>query len=238
MRALGGERRSQRPMREYDVEILQARLDPWRALLEDWHRRIVKYVDAFLDDRGKPTDAPYWYNERASLGVFAGAAHARRDALVLEEYRVTRSEGGAPAPTNGRADLWFQLGTAGHDWRFILEAKQLWPSTARSLASGLAREDSVLASACAQAANVEDDNRRTTRVGVIFAAPSIAEGEDIDTRLEQMRAAAAQTRPDLLAWSFPRAARELVSKLPRTEGRRYPGVFLVGRRATTPARTA
>ena len=229
--------RARRPLREHDVEILHPKLEAWKPLLRDWHRRIVSYVDAFLKPNGKPTDAPYWYNERASLGVLAGAAHKRRDALVLEEYRVTRSQGGARVPSNGRADLWFQLGNPPNHRRFIVEAKQLWPRTSSIVSAATARDESLLSTACDQAHDVDDDDRRTIRVGIVFAAPSIAEGDDMDDRLWEMREAAALARPDLLAWSLPRAARELVSKLPSTRGRRYPGVFLIGRRAPPPARS-
>jgi hypothetical protein len=98
------------------------------------------------------------------------------------------------------------------------------------MASALASERSLLARACEQASDVDDGLRGTVRVGLVFAAPSIW-GEDDDGLVERMRAAAAAARPDLLAWSFPTAARTLVSDLQRTKGRRYPGVFLVWRMA-------
>src|SRR6266436_4286385 len=74
----------------------------------------------------KKQDALWWYNERVSVGGFAGAVW-RSGGIVLEEYSTEKFDGGG-APTKtaktviGRGDMDFFLGGR----QFTMEAKQCW----------------------------------------------------------------------------------------------------------------
>jgi hypothetical protein len=64
-------------------------------------------------------DAPYWYNERPSLGTLAGAIW-KAGGFVLEEYRGTKRY--RKKKWEGRVDLYFSWKNKG----YVIEAKQIW----------------------------------------------------------------------------------------------------------------
>jgi hypothetical protein len=75
-------------------------------------------------------DVPWWYGERASLSVLAGAIW-RTGGIALEEYTVDKShrrDDGQKGLMQGRNDLYFRIGRSD----FVLEAKAVWP-TLRSI---------------------------------------------------------------------------------------------------------
>jgi hypothetical protein len=74
----------------------------------------------------KSQDALWWYNERVSIGGFAGAVW-KRGGIVLEEYSTEKfGNNGASTKTIkkaiGRGDMDFLLGNK----HFTIEAKQCW----------------------------------------------------------------------------------------------------------------
>lgn len=93
-----------------DVEIL----------LKAWIKAIERYTGTF------PSDNPWWYNERASLSVLAGAAWTIKDWFALEEFStLKRLRTVTPGVDeghlrNGRCDLF--ICSPRHS--FALEAKQ------------------------------------------------------------------------------------------------------------------
>ncbi len=77
-------------------------------------------------------DAPWWYNERASLSVFAGAIW-RAGGFAFEEYSDEKREIRKRSRTlgseyPGRVDLYFNW--AGCD--FVAEAKFIWSGFSRN----------------------------------------------------------------------------------------------------------
>lgn len=89
-------------------------------LLKAWVKAIERYTDA------NERDNPWWYNERASLSVLAGAAWSLKGWHALEEFstlkRLRTIESGVDAGSlrNGRCDLYVQSPTTS----YAIEAKQ------------------------------------------------------------------------------------------------------------------
>jgi len=89
-------------------------------LLNAWIKAIVRYTTA------NPQDNPWWYNERASLSVLAGAAwtlkrwHALEEFSTFKRYRTLEPGVNSGSLRHGRCDLYVQSpGTS-----FAIEAKQ------------------------------------------------------------------------------------------------------------------
>jgi len=75
------------------LQIKPKALAELKAVLSDW-------LDLMDDPTWGPKDAPWWYNERASLGTLAGAFW-RQKGWAFEEYATSRWNGGVRS--NGRA---------------------------------------------------------------------------------------------------------------------------------------
>ncbi|WP_116866821.1 hypothetical protein [Pseudomonas syringae] len=90
-----------------------------RKLLNAWIKAIERYTKAFRDN-------PWWYNERASLSVLAGAAWTLKDWFAVEEFTtIKRMRTLVPGVDeghlrNGRCDLFI----CNPDESFAIEAKQ------------------------------------------------------------------------------------------------------------------
>jgi len=93
--------------------------DSVRKLLNAWTKAVERYTNTFKDN-------PWWYNERASLSVLAGAAWTLKDWFALEEFSTTkRMRTLAPGVDagqlrNGRCDLFI----CSPSESFAIEAKQ------------------------------------------------------------------------------------------------------------------
>ncbi|MDE8756762.1 hypothetical protein PZA22_19965 [Pectobacterium polaris] len=90
------------------------------SLLSAWVKAIVRYTSA------NEYDNPWWYNERASLSVLAGAAWTLKNWLALEEFSTLKRhrtlEPGVDSGSlrHGRCDLFVQSPNTS----FAIEAKQ------------------------------------------------------------------------------------------------------------------
>lgn len=101
-------------------------IEVWRSdqeledLLSAWIKAIVRYTSA------NELDNPWWYNERASLSVLAGAAwtlknwHALEEFSTLKRYRTLEPGVDSGSLRNGRCDLYVQSPRTS----FAIEAKQ------------------------------------------------------------------------------------------------------------------
>ncbi|MEI7239984.1 MULTISPECIES: hypothetical protein [Pectobacterium] len=89
-------------------------------LLSAWVKAIVRYTTA------NEYDNPWWYNERASLSVLAGAAWTLKNWFALEEFSTLKRhrtlEPGVDSGSlrHGRCDLFVQSPNTS----FAIEAKQ------------------------------------------------------------------------------------------------------------------
>jgi hypothetical protein len=99
-----------------------------RGTLENW-----RYL---MGQRGWGSrDAPWWYNERASLSLLAGALWYA-DGWAFEEFVTSKRH--KRKARRGRGDLMFEVGGL----KAVAEAKQCWPAlrtTPRSAMSVIAR---------------------------------------------------------------------------------------------------
>jgi hypothetical protein len=90
-------------------------LSHWAGRLEEWLLAIERYCRVCDGD-----DAPYFYNERANIGVLAGACW-RSGWIVLEEFQSEKGYRNKPK-VNGRVDLWL----ADETREELVEAKFKW----------------------------------------------------------------------------------------------------------------
>lgn len=169
-------------------------------------------------------DAPWWYGERASLSVLAGAIW-KSGGVALEEYAIERKKDvrhNQRTRRTGRNDLYFNLG--GND--FVLEAKILWSN----MKSGTPLVDlrAKLDSAKCDVRSVKD-TYGARRLAAVFVSPSIAErhvhrmDESIVRLIDALRDETRCAR----SWSFfdVERTRWLVSGKPTPA--RFPGAALI-----------
>ena len=96
----------------------------WATTLEEWHLAIERYCRIT-----EGADNPYWYNERANIGILAGAAW-RSGKIALEEFQMQKivfTENGTLEESpkkekSGRCDLWISDGNKSE----FIEAKFKW----------------------------------------------------------------------------------------------------------------
>ncbi len=137
-------------------------------------------------------DLPHYYNERATLSVFAAACW-QVELIAVEEYATTKTCG--QGRKNGRCDLW----VSNHDVSWGFEAKQFFPA----LNGGEPRIASCIASA-ATAAKMNDD--ADLHVGLTFLTPSVPTDtarEDVLKLLRRMLDLPIMSRCHGVAWWFP-----------------------------------
>lgn len=209
-------------IRDNDLEVL-------RPVLQAWIDGTQRYVNLFQGD-----DLPYWYNERANVGMLSAAAW-QAGMVALEEFQslkyavpsldATSTPDNSPALNphrKGRCDLYLANATE----EFYIEAKVTYPrlnNTTTCFQRGLER--------------VADDGRNVADDGyhlaALFCAPC-APGEatnlqdEIDHHLE-----CAQALPmDAHAWIAPSLAHHALSH----NGYRYPVVSLFLQVLQKPAR--
>ena len=164
----------------------------------------------------KVKDAPWWYNERALVSVFAGAVR-RCGGDAFEEFASDKRR--VKETGSGRIDLWFALGKR----EFMAEAKQCWvysddPSKSVRLAGeemDRARKD---ANCC-----IPDGRPRLAMVFGVALVP-VKLKNDLPAQLQSLAsiATATSTKSDAVAWVFPNLKRPLQS----SDGFVLPGIIL------------
>jgi len=163
----------------------------------------------------KGKDALWWYNERVSVGGFAGAIW-RSGGIVLEEYSTDKLDAdGAASKTAksvvGRGDMDFVLGGR----QFTMEAKQCW-SRVR-----IKRVKDALAQAERDVARCRRSNKYI-RLAVVFAPLSLM-GRSIESDIADWTRQARDLKDCARAWVFPGSGRNLDYRWGDNH-RFYPGV--------------
>lgn len=191
-----------RHVRSREISTLEDILWEWVALTE---RTVRSWA---------PDDVPWWYNERASLSVLAGAVW-RAGGTAFEEYADKKSTPGR-ASRAGRVDLHMGLGARN----FILEAKQTWSGAGRGNPATRIRR--VLERAVADVRRAPSDGDK--RLAAVFAVPEIpaSQQDHVDDRIDAWLEALQEVEWSLIAWVFPPSVRRLRSKRGL-----YPGVALL-----------
>lgn len=139
------------------LKSLKPVLDSWQKLMD---------VD-FWDDRN---DAPWWYNERALLSLFAGAVWRCREGWAFEEFTTDKwksTKRGKRKKSKGRGDIMFGIGK----WGFVAEAKQCWPILGNKNQGVKEMIAKTLRAACRDCASLPSEGYK--RLGIVFAVPRI-----------------------------------------------------------------
>jgi hypothetical protein len=160
-------------------------------------------------------DAPWWYNERASVSVLAGAIWRKGEA-AFEEYSELKR--GAARLASGRFDLWFSCGRRD----FWAEAKfcQVGFTAPRNQSRWL---QWWMERAIADARRCPPDGS-TRRLAIVFAAPYIRprKSQEIAERASWLvQETRRLVQHDAMAWVFPN-----LSRFPHADGWVSPGAMV------------
>lgn len=163
-----------------------------RPVFEYWIDNIQKCVDSWATDG----DLPWWYGERASLGLFAGAIWCS-DGLVFEEYASSKR-----APTRkayaGRSDLYFELGRNS----FIAEAKSASSRSKPGRFDPSKHLQDRLNLACSDIRRCTGEERR---LGLVFTGIAIRRryADQVDALISRWLDAIRAVDYSACAWVFP-----------------------------------
>lgn len=163
----------------------------------------------------KGSDALWWYNERVSVGGFAGAIW-RSGGIVLEEYSTDKlGSDGAAAKTAktviGRGDMDFVLGGR----QFTMEAKHCWSRVRiKKVKDALAQAERDVARCRSPGTYV--------RLAVVFAPLSLT-GRSTESDIIEWTRQARDLKDCARAWVFPGTGRKLSFRWGDNH-RFYPGV--------------
>ncbi len=150
--------------------IVGGALQLFDELLWDWTSVIERTVRLW-----HPEDVPWWYNERASLSLFAGAIW-KAGGIAFEEFsserEAPRGTGGTTVVRRlGRIDLYFSF--QGED--FVAEAKQCWPRVGSRAQSSKGEIERMLQQASADVQTVPAAYGQ--RLALVFASPYFPKAE-------------------------------------------------------------
>lgn len=178
-----------------------------RPILKEW----VRLNDSLSREWAVVGDAPWWYNERASVSVLAGAVWKVGD-YAFEEYASVKKH--KKKYSAGRLDL--QFTASGRE--FIAEAKQCWiPATRKQH-----HADVILDALKRAQEDVEKcEAHGMRRLAIVFGVPYITLGwqSELPDRVNSFIAQAGEVDAHAFAWVFP-----AVEFTPKSKGRLYPGV--------------
>jgi hypothetical protein len=165
----------------------------------------------------KDGDAPWWYNERALISVFAGAVW-KSGGYAFEEF--SEKKRGKKRPFSGRVDLAF----SARQHEFLAEAKQCWLA-ANDRSDRIDQVRGVMEKAKADVRRCRPDGTR--HLAIVFGAPYLARhhraemGNRIEWLVGQAGEIHADIEADAVAWTFPSLRR-----LPTDQGWIYPGIIV------------
>jgi len=208
----------------YRRGIRIGRLRSLEPVLKEYQRVIVSLGSRWAVES---EDVPWWYNERASLSILAGAIW-RAHGWAFEEFSTLKSSRDAAqvrGESSGRCDINFAF--RGHE--YAGEAKQCWPK----LQDGKRAFGEVKLSL--QAA-LKDGQRippwGIPILAIVFVSPRIPRGDVRHTE----RAVLSLLHHILkipntsVVWAFPRAAQALTPS-GRNSELVYPGTITILKRA-------
>lgn len=210
--------------------VYTPKLRTLRPVLEAWIDAVHRYCKLQGHE-----DAPWWFNERASLSILAGAVWTLPAWAALEEYATTKrgvmpedkvDEGGPSPERNGRCDLLI----LGKSTNFAIEAKQAWQSIG-SRSEGIANVHKAMRMAWYDAGDLHLDESEH-RLAVTFVVPyvpkkDVGEGhphELVNQWLESKPFEIDGRSPAALAYVFPKGYQNFETE---DQGGYFPGVVLV-----------
>ncbi len=189
--------------------MVMPQFDYLKDTLGYWIENINRYVNFFDGD-----DLPYWFNERANVGVLAAAAW-QAGFVSLEEHQIDKvsSEGSSK---KGRNDLYI----SSEEDDLYIEAKVIFPdiSDINKLEQSI---DLKMKHAIEATQELEGD---IPKAALLFIAPysqdkKKANKEEIDAFKNLIKNHSSPVK----AWSFPEQAQTSLSH----DDKYYPGVALI-----------
>jgi hypothetical protein len=195
--------------------VCSHRLKSLKPILRKW----IRLNKTLLKEWRKENAAPWWFNERASVSLFAGAVWKCK-GWAFEEYVGPKQS--QQKTTSGRVDLEFSLKKS----RYIAEAKQLWlPST---------RKQEHCERIQAAKNNAKTDVRRSSyglpRLAIVFAVPYLSKIDESSLAEKTKKLINGvldlKPKPDAVAWYFPDAS-EAPLYVHKKKSLIYPGVFVL-----------
>ena len=194
--------------KERGCHIKLKKYDHFKSLLEEWSLLIDRYC------RISKVDAPYWYNERANVGLIAGAAW-RCGWLSLEEFQIGKRRG--RKKYSGRCDLWLQAGSK----EYIIEAKFKETSLNSKNTGSITKDVLTKVSSNVKSSDIDEE----MPLGMVFMCPYITkrQSDKIDDKISSMLRELKKSDPDVLGWCFPDNSRRLETD----DGFVYPGIIVL-----------
>lgn len=143
----------------YGVHISDTVLLPYSQLLSNWITCIQDYIDIWDGN-----DLPYWYNERANVGVLAGAAW-KSGMTALEEFQ-TEKVANDGENSKGRNDLYVANKSIGA----YIEAKVIFPDISKHIKYQIDIKNK-LKLALNDVRRVKDMTQENEKIAALFVAP-------------------------------------------------------------------
>lgn len=193
------------------------RLSELQPVLEQWQN--LNDDPSWFEDE----DAPWWYNERASLSIFAGAIW-KSGGSAFEEFSSTK-DNGIDQTYSGRCDIEFGVGRS----EFMGEAKQCWINLDEDWRENIKEVHSSIDAARRDVLQVPLW-RNHSRLGIVFVVPSISKKkkDGVDVYLNSFIEKIIEINNVTVAWVFPRKARCLEPpKNSSAAGNIFPGVVIL-----------
>ncbi len=188
-----------------------------RTVLYDVLRRWIR-TNIYFAEAWDGVDVPWWYNERASLSVFAGAIW-QCGGIVFEEFseeKLYASRRGARRKIYpGRCDIFFSVGSK----EFVAEAKYGYSGGTPKNSNILPRIEDLLDDARKAASRLAPNGQ--IRLAIVFVAPHFAprfKGDEVAMMrcwIERISEVSCTAK----AWVFPEISRCFRSR----GGYYYPG---------------
>lgn len=202
-------------------------LGHWEGIIEEWILAIERF------SRLSEGDVPYWYNERANVGVLSAAVW-RAGGIALEEFQheknmdvVTAEDDRLGSKTNwtGRCDLWVSFGKKSER----VEAKFKWINMDSERMIEFA--EACLADAMSDAKMSKSDDGQPA-IGVAFLpvfvkTSKVTDEKPLETYIDDTVSKVKNMDVDLVAWSFPIRLRDYVGE---KYNNHLPGVILLAKK--------
>jgi len=187
--------------------ISNPKLEFLRPMLERWFDCIDRY-NAVRGDN----DTPYWFDERANLGLLSAAAWMAE--MVTLQNAPTRKQN-----EEGERNVSADLVIASTDERAFIQATQRWPRVSNlNLTQPLAE-----ATSDAKRISYASD----LKLGCLFVAPQKAQQSATPEELQDMLDDLQKENTCAVAWYFPYAYR----KLRNETGHYHPGIAVLFKQA-------
>ncbi|AXA57453.1 hypothetical protein ACNT2N_26225 [Pseudomonas thivervalensis] len=189
------------------MTISNPKLEFLRPVLERWFDCIDRY-NAVRGDN----DTPYWFDERANLGLLSAAAWMAE--MVTLQNAPTRKQN-EDGERNVSADLFI----ASTEERAFIQATQRWPKVNNL---NLTQPLSEVASDAKRISYASD-----LKLGCLFVSPQKAQQSATPEELQDMIDDLQKENTCAVAWYFPYAYR----KLRNEAGQYHPGIAVLFKQA-------